>query len=241
MKYETVGYTPESVVRAVKENAPPTSYVPEADWNAWAGAAGWHEWLHTLPSKNHTETMHVAWEFGVMTSTYAFLLPEIVNDTYVAMKWLYYEVAVGAFVHPVGGFDQLPPQVIVESVKIVGADASPADEKMKEKALNQISREEQEQSIQERIKRSEELNNPTSDSDTVVGEIEDPFAENDSTKTSDADIFSEEEPTGTEDPQNMFSEHESTTSQEEESNPEDKRNTIIYSSSEPYHSLPLAA
>jgi hypothetical protein len=151
----TVGYTPESVVRAVKENAPPTSYVPEADWNAWAGAAGWHEWLHTLPSKNHTETMHVAWEFGVMTSTYAFLLPEIVNDTYVAMKWLYYEVAVGAFVHPVGGFDQLPPQVIVESVKIVGADASPADEKMKEKALNQISREEQEQSIQERIKRSE--------------------------------------------------------------------------------------
>lgn len=217
MKEETVGYTPESVVNAVKENAPPTSYVPEADWNAWAGEAGWHEWLHTLPSKNHIESMHVVWEYGVITSTFAFLIPEIINETYETMEWLYFEVAVGAFVRPQDGFDQLPAQIIKESADIVGTEKSQADEKMSRRAQNQIYQEEREQSIEDRIKRSKELNNPTSDADTTIGSVEDPFDMNGPTETTDADnMFSEEEPTVTAETHNIFSEENSTTTPEEE-------------------------
>jgi hypothetical protein len=194
MKEEIVGYSPDNVVHAVKEKSPPAWWIPETNWDAWASEAGWHEWLHTLPSKNQAETMDVVWEYGVISSTLAFLLPEVINETFITMEWTYFEVAVGAFVHPMGGFDQLPAQVIKESADIVGPKKSPADEEMSRRAQNQIIREEWEQSIEDRIKRSEELNKPTSEADATIGSVENPFVDNDTAQTADSEnMFSEEE------------------------------------------------
>ncbi|MCH7951945.1 hypothetical protein IH980_04395 [Patescibacteria group bacterium] len=157
MSSEVVGYSPANVVNAVKEKAPPTMVVPEAEWNAWAGEAGWHEWLHTRPSKNHTETMNVVWEYGVITSTLAIKMPDFINETYMTMKSLYFEVAVGAFVQPKGGFDQLPAQVIKETAEIVGSEMSGPDWNTWRWARNQVIREEWEQSIEENIEQQKEV------------------------------------------------------------------------------------
>lgn len=149
MNSEVVGYSPNDVVRAIKENAPPNTVVSDAEWSAWAGEAGKHERLHTLPSRNHTETMSTVWEYGVITSTLAIMMPDVINNTYLTMKWLYFEVATSAFVQPRGGFEQLPAQVIKESAEAVGRAAmSDPDWVTWEQARDQVIREEWQRSLE---------------------------------------------------------------------------------------------
>jgi len=158
MRAEIVGYSPESVVRAVEDNAPPTLMVPEAEWDAWAGEAGRHEWLHTQPSRNHSETANVVWEYGVITTTLAIMMPEVINETYLTMKWLYFEVATAAFVQPQGGFEQLPAAVIKESAEAVGKSSmSGPDWETWEQANAELIREAWEQSAIEKIERQEAI------------------------------------------------------------------------------------
>lgn len=173
MHAEVVGYSPESVVRAVEDNSPPTWLVPEPDWSAWAGEAGRHEWLHTRPSRNHSETINVVWEFGVITSTLAIKIPEFINETYMTMKWLYFEVATAAFVQPQGGFEQLPAAILKESAEAVGKSSmSGPDWETWEKANAELIREAWEQAVDERIERHQEPGNSPSTKDNPAEPIQ---------------------------------------------------------------------
>lgn len=183
MSAEVVGYTPNDVVRAIKENAPPTTVVSDAEWSAWAGEAGEHERLHTMPSRNHPETMNVVWEYGVITSTLALYMPDFINETYMTMQWVYFEVATGAFVQPLGGFSELPAQVIAESAEAVGKDAmSDPDWATWKSAHASVIREEWEQRLKEnQVQQDEENNSPlTEEPEAPESELEEPDPKNES-------------------------------------------------------------
>lgn len=159
-KAEVVGYSPDAVVKTIKEKAPPTQMVPESEWSAWAGEAGMHEGLHTRPSKNYTETMNVVWEYGVITTTLAIEMPKIINQTYMTMEWLYFEVATAAFVRPMGGFEQLTAKVIKESAEAVGKrNMSQPDWNIWQQADNQLKNQAQTEPSQESVGEKEARNN----------------------------------------------------------------------------------